>query len=733
MLVRAIISVYVYFRHYIVRFSMEFNFRWCFLACIFMGLSACSENPWNNPYPQEDDTSNIYYSSFSERPKHLDPVSSYSEGEAIFTAQIYEPVVQYHFFDRPYRLVSLTAEQIPVPVYLNERGEAIGADAPDPEIAEVVYRINIKKGIQYQPHPSLAKSKDGRYMYHDLNERGLDKISVLSDFELSGTRELIADDYVYQIKRLMLPSKHSPVAGFMAKYIKDFTIFGERLRTQNSLGEPAMLSQIGFEGAKVVDRYTYEIRLTRKYPQFIYWLAMSFFAPVPWEADVFYNQEGMKERNLSLDWYPVGTGPYMLTENNPNRRMVLERNPNFRGELFPERSDSFKVVGKTKSSIMPFIDKAHFSLEKESIPAWTKFIQGYYDSSGVVAESFDQTINFSSAGEPHLTELMSTQGIDLLTSTKSSISYLGFNMVDPILGGNSKEARLLRRAISIAIDYEELISVFANGRGLAAQGPLPPGIFGYLPGEEGINQYVYDWIDGRASRKELSEAQGLLKQAGYQGGIDSITGEPLTLFFDTVSSGPGSKAMLNWYRKQFKKLGIELVVRATDYNRFQEKVRKGNAQIFSWGWNADYPDPENFLFLLYGDNAKIVSQGENAVNYQNAEFDKLFLKIRSMPDSVARKNIITKMIEILRRDAPWVWGFHPTSYVLKHSWYGNADPNLMARNTLKYKTINPHDRMKKRRVWNTPIIWPVLLIASFLIVLALPAWFVYRARERARA
>jgi ABC-type transport system substrate-binding protein len=699
-----------------------------------MGLLACRESPWNNPYPPKDDTTNIYYSSFAERPKHLDPVSSYSEGEAIFTAQIYEPIAQYHFFDRPYRLVPLTAERLPDPLYLNTNGEVIGADSLDSEIAEVIYRINIKKGIQYQPHPSLAKSKDGRYVYHGLDVRDLDKVSVLSDFELSGTRELIADDYVYQIKRLMLPSKHSPIAGFMARYIKDFAPFGERLRAQNLLGQPIELGQISFKGAKVIDRYTYEVRLTRKYPQFIYWLAMSFFAPVPWEADAFYNQPGMKERNLSLDWYPVGTGPYMLTENNPNRRMVLERNPNFRGELFPEYSRALKETGNVKASgIMPFIDKAYFSLEKESIPAWTKFMQGYYDSSGVVAESFDQTINFSAAGEPHLTDEMLRQGIDLLTSTKSSISYLGFNMVDPVLGGDSERSRLLRRAISIAVDYEELISIFANGRGQAAQGPLPPGIFGYSPGEEGINHYVYDWIDGRPSRKPLTEAQDLLKQAGYQGGIDSTTGEPLTLFFDTVSSGPGSKARLNWYRKQFKKLGIELVVRATDYNRFQEKVRKGSAQIFSWGWNADYPDPENFLFLLYGANAKVVSQGENAVNYQNVGFDKLFLKIRSMPDSVDRKKLIAEMLEILRRDAPWVWGFHPTSYVLKHSWYGNADPNLMARNTLKYKTIDPYERMQKRKSWNTPIVWPALLGICFLIIVALPAWFVYRARDRSRA
>jgi oligopeptide transport system substrate-binding protein len=82
----------------------------------------------------------------------------------------------------------------------------------------------------------------------------------------------------------------------------------------------------------VVDRHTYRIRLKGKYPQFLYWLAMPFFAPVPWEADLFHAQPGHGERNLTLDWYPIGTGPYMLSENDPNARMVLARNPNFREE-----------------------------------------------------------------------------------------------------------------------------------------------------------------------------------------------------------------------------------------------------------------------------------------------------------------------------------------------------------------------------------------------------------------
>ena len=247
---------------------------------------------------------------------------------------------------------------------------------------------------------------------------------------------------------------------------------------------------------------------------------------------------------------------------------------------------------------------------------------------------------------------------------------------------------------------------------MPAQSPIPPGIFGYLEGEAGINPFVYEWKNGRAKRRSIEQAKKLLAEAGYPDGRDAETGEPLSLYYEAIASGPGSKSILNWYRKQFDKLGIQLIIRTTDYNRFQEKVRKGTAQIFGWGWNADYPDPENFLFLLYGPNAKVVSQGENAVNYENAEFDKLFVKMRAMPNGPERQVVIDKMLALVRNDAPWVWGFHPKAYSLYHGWYGNAKPNLMARNTLKYKTIDVNQRNHARKLWNKPIVWPVLLVVG---------------------
>ena len=496
------------------------------------------------------------------------------------------------------------------------------------------------------------------------------------------------------------------------------------------------LTAYPLSGVEVLDDYTYRIRLKGRYPQFLYWLAMPFFAPVPLEADRFFGQPGMAKKNLTLDWYPVGTGPYMLTTNDPNRVMVLERNPNFHGETYPaegEPEDAAAGLLADAGKPLPFVDKIVFTLEKEGIPRWNKFLQGYYDASGIGSDTFDQAVRFAAEGEATVTESMQKQGIRLSTSVAVSTYYMGFNMLDPVVGGQSERARKLRQAISIAVDYEEYISIFQNGRGIPAQGPLPPGIFGFRDGKGGINPAVYAWDGRQPKRKPIEAAKQLLAEAGYPDGVDSKAGTPLVLYFDVTARGVEAKSTLDWYQNQFAKINVQLQVRPTDYNRFQDKIRKGNAQIYEWGWHADYPDPENFLFLLHGAQSKVRTQGENASNYANPDYDRWFEQMKNMPNSAEREAIIDRMLEILRQDAPWLWGFHPKDYALYHAWYGNLKPNKIAYNTMKYQRIDSALREQQRREWNQPVWWPTVLGVLVLIAFALPAVFAWRRHERGTA
>ncbi|MDP2810939.1 MAG: ABC transporter substrate-binding protein [Rhodocyclaceae bacterium] len=695
------------------------------LALIAVLLAACGP-VWNDPYPAADRGRNTLYTAFTERPKHLDPVQSYSEDEITFTAQVYEPPLQYHYLKRPYELIPGTALEVPKPRYLDARGRPLPDAADAARIAFTDYVIRIRPGIRYQPHPAFAEQPADISNFH-----------ALADFPNRGTRELTADDYVYEIKRLAHPRLHSPILGLMEEYIVGLADFAASLKKSALAGrrdEWLDLRQHALSGVEVIDKTRYRIRIKGKYPQFLYWLAMPFFAPVPWEADRFHSAPGMAEKNLTLDWYPIGTGPYMLTENNPNARMVLERNPNYRGETYPcagETGDREAGLLADCGKPLPFIDKVVFTREKEQIPYWNKFLQGYYDASGISSDSFDQAVQVASGGDVTLTESMRGQGISLTTSVATSTLYMGFNMLDPLVGGPSEEARKLRQAIALVIDQEEFISIFQNGRGQAAQSPIPPGIFGHVEGRAGINPEMYDWTDGKLKRKSVELARKLLAEAGWPNGRNAQSGEPLVVNLDTTATGLGSKSRIDWLNKQFQKIDVQINVRSTDYNRFQEKVRKGAVQLFYFGWNADYPDPENFLFLLYGPQGKVKFSGENAANYANPEFDRLFDQMRAMENGPRRQAIIDKMLAILRFDAPWIWGFHPKDYTLRHTWLTNRKPSKVGHNTLKYQRVDAAERSRLRVEWNRPVLWPLALVGLLLAAVAAPAVLGHRRRERA--
>jgi oligopeptide transport system substrate-binding protein len=779
--------------------------RWPSCLLLLPLLVACDGGPWNNPYPAGDEGQSIFYTAFSARPKHLDPVQAYSENEYEFLAQIYQPPLQYHYLRRPYTLVPQAAAALPEVRYYNKNNKPLPQNTSAAQIAYSVYEIHLRPKLMFQPHPALAKDASGQPRYMALTARDWSGIHTLTDFRETGTRAVQAADYAYQIKRLAHPDLHSPIFGVMAQYIVGMKEYADTLKqarkkqAPNNSGQESWLNlnDYALPGVEVVDANTYRIKIYGKYPQFAYWLAMPFFAPMPWEAERFYAQRGMQEKNFTLDWWPLGSGPYYLSENNPSQRMVLTKNPNFSGEFYPSEGDPgdreaglLNDAGKP----LPLTDKVVFTLEKETIPYWNKFLQGYYDASGISSDSFDQAVQVNVSGEANVTEAMKEQGIELSTSVAASTMYLGFNWLDPVVGGacasstgapppqpsdettshstkpasgqvagypegstkgrqstvqqagrgidtgskreesicNPERSRKLRQAISIAVDWEEFISIFANGRGISAQSPIPAGIFGYREGEAGINPYVYDWVNGQPKRKSIEVAKQLLTEAGYSDGLDEKTRQPLVVYLDTTASGVGDKARLDWLRKQFDKINVQLVVRSTDYNRFQDKVRHGDTQMFYWGWNADYPDPENFLFLLHSAQAKVKYDGENAANYSNPEYDRLFERMKNMDNGPERQAIVDRMLEISRRDAPWMWGYHPKDYVLRHSWLHNSKPNKLATNNLKYLRIDAAQRDVMRKQWNSSKLWPLVLAGLVLMVLTWWLWRVLRQREEAQ-
>lgn len=706
--------------------------RW--LACLFLpfALAACN----NSPHPLGAEKENTLYMAFTERsPRYLDPTSSYASTESVYTYETYEPLYGYHYLKRPYQLEPRGATEVVKPYYLDAQGRRLPADAPVGQIAESVYDIPIRKGVLYAPHPAFAKDAHGHYLYHHLSRAELGDKRSPWEFAVKGTRELVAEDYVYALKRHASPRIEAPVYAVFSEHVVGLKAYGELLRRESAKqlqGLPETLADKPFldlrrwplEGVQALDKHRLRIRIKGKYPQWAYWMAMPFVAPIPWEADAFYAQPGMSENSLSLNQWPVGTGPFMMTGYVQDRQHVMSRNPNYRkDDLYPcEGEPEDRAAGRLADcgKPLPFVDKIVADNVKEREPIKVLFKQGWLDLPEVDRADWGVEFLVDKNDSDEVRRNFDERGYQFPMRVDITNWYLGFNWLDPVIGrGDTPEQqvknRKLRQALSIAIDWEEGYGrIFRNKGGDAAHGPVPPGVFGSREGTpEGMNPVTHKRVGGQVVRRSLDEARTLLAEAGYPDGRDAKSGRPLVLSYDfnrVVS--PEFKAENDWMVKQFAKLGIQLDIRATDFNQFQDKILKGKHQIFWWGWFADYPDAENFLFLLYGPNGKSLHEGENVANYSNPDYDRLYRRMQTLEDGSEKQQVIDEMVKIAREDAPWAWGYWSYSGLAFQSWLHNGKPGVVIRDVLRYYRIDAAERTRKVAEWNHPVWWPLLLLAA---------------------
>jgi len=728
--------------------------RWPVL--IALGGAALLAGCDNSPNPLGSESTNTLFVAFQERsPRHLDPTASYALDEVKITFAVYEPPYAYHYLKRPYEVVPKSALDVATPRYLDKDGKPLPADAPGDLVAESDYDIHIKPGILYAPHPAFAKDATGAYLYHALTAAQTRDKHTPQDFAQAGTRELVADDFVYALKRHATPRIEAPIYGIFSEYVIGLKDYGALIRAEDKKlrqgMDPAALDkpfldfrQYPLAGAFALDKYSYRIRIKGKYPQWKYWMTLTFTAPVPWEADKFYAQPGMAKNGLKLDVWPVGTGPFMAVEYDADRRHVLVRNPNYHGATYPcEGAPGDKEAGLLDDcgKKLPFLDKLVFNTEKDKTPLRSKFTQGFLDVPEIERNDWGPDFLADANDSDEVRKRFEERGMRFPTSIEPQNWYLGFNWLDPVVGkGDTPEQqeknRKLRYALSIAIDWEEGYGrVFTQKAGEAAMGPLPLGVFGSHHGsKDDINPVTHKLVDGKVVRRSIAEAKQLLAEAGYPDGRDAKTGKPLVLNYDYQRvPTPEYRAELDWMVKQFGKLGVQLEIRATDYNQFQEKMLKGKQQIFWWGWFADYPDAENFLFLFYGPNSKAKAEGENTANYENPEYDRLYKQLALLDDGPEKQKLIDKMVDILRRDAPWSFGYFPYSAGAYQRWIGDAKYGLFTNDRALYYKVDAPMRARLQAEWNKPHSWPLALIAIAASLLAWIARRGFRARERMTA
>ena len=710
----------------------------------------------NSPYPDKDANANIYYNSISAEIGHLDPAKVYG-GDSVILANIVETPFQYHYLDRPYKLDPLLAVEVPKPEQrkVQYKGKTIDA---------TVYTIRLRQGVKYQNHPCFVESN------RRLTENDLRGIRGIADFKKVATREMVAADFVYGIRRLCDLRLECPAQSAFAANLLGFQNYIDKLKetleakrkVREKAGGPLynqeqdeQFNPIVLDYNKVaeefpfireVDKYAFEVVLLHPYPQILYWMEFQFFSPLPPEAMEFYEQPGLLKRGITFDFNPVGTGPYVLESYDPTNQAVLVRNPNFRDEFYPslappapdadpEAVENYKLMknaGMLEDSgkKLPFIDRIVFRMEKEAIPRWNKFMQGYYEQSSIQPDAFDQAVSLSSKGDLSITDEMRARGIEMLKADSAYLGYYAFNMTDPVLGGLDEKKRKLRQAISIAIDAGEKLDIFNNGMGTQAQHAIPPGVFGHEATEAGINPYVFRWDKQRnaPARRSIEDAKKLLAEADYPDGYGP-DGLPLEIKYLMITPTPGQRSELKLLEKQLGRLNIRLKTEDCDTTRFFDKIRKGSFQFVRFGWLADYPDPETFLILFYMPEVATPDM-QNQARYDNPRFNELYRQMSRMENTPERKAILREMLQILCKDAPGVFEAHGMALTLKHSWLKNMYPYPLASNTMKYLRIDVPQRTAYRNKHNQPNYWPLAILLAALAAVATPAALATRRHMR---
>ena len=594
----------------------------------------------------------VIYDSYGEKIKSLDPATCGDTSSAGIQGNLYESLYAYHFLERPIEIIPQLAESMP-------------EVSPD----GLTYTIRIKKGVKYHHNECFGQNSNGE----------------------PRTREVKAQDFVLAFKRICDYHVTTELSyAFIEGKIAGVAEYRAKTQAYNK-GDFSRYDNENIEGIKATDDYTLQIGLKASFPQLLYVLAINNYAPIPREVVDFYlSTEADKDghrRPLTVEKRTpeihdfraaVGTGAYYLKNFVDGGEIVFCRNPDYRPEYYPsEGGPGDKEAGLLDDAgkRVPFVDVIYMGYVPESNPMWMLFMTRQSDIAGIPMEMYHQVITTTK----ELDDRMAKQGIRLLKYTSPAVYWLTFNMEDRVLG-NSKS---LRQAMCLAFNVEEFIKILRNDRGIRAVNIVPTGFEAH--DEAGPGHYSHYSKEQAISK--LQDAKKELIAAGIISPGEDIP--PLTL--DLGGADEDTRRYAEFTQQQFKAVGINLKIELQDWPTLLAKMNKKQCQIYSSGWHADYPDPENFLQLFYSPNIK---RGTNNSNYSNPEFDELYKKAAVMQPSKERTEIYVKMITMLSEDCPMLLQSEPVAYVLIHPWVHNVKPHPIGYGFTKYRRIDANARRK---------------------------------------
>jgi len=545
--------------------------------------------------------------AFSSAETSFDPARIIDLYSRTVTAHIFEALYGYDHLARPSRFVPRLADGMP-------------EHSPDFK----VWTVRLRRGIFFADDPVFKGQR----------------------------REVVADDVLYAFKRVVDPANKSPAAT---------TVLDDGMLGLSEVRKAALDQRKPFdydapiEGMKALDRYTVRFMLKEARPRFIQTLAASDLLGAQAREVVEHYGENIGE-------HPVGTGPFRLKRWVRGSKIILERNPQFRHEVYnaqPAADDEAgqAIAARFKGRTLPLVDEVEVSVIEENQPMWLAFLNREVD--GLVSNAGSVPLEFANMALPggKLAPNLARQGIQLHRVLKSDCGMMYFNMEDPVVGGYTPDKVALRRAISLAYDVKREITQVRRGQAVPAQSPLVPGTTGYDANFRSL-----------MSEHDVGRARALLDLYGYtdrdgDGWREAPDGKPLKL---TMSTEPEQIYRLfnDVFRRNMAAVGLRTEFEIAQWPAHMKAALGGSLQIWMLGSSADVPDGQSALARWYGPQAG----QQNLARFKLKAFDEVYERLLALPDGPEREALFLQAKRLAAAYMPYKVLVHRIANELLHPW-----------------------------------------------------------------
>jgi ABC-type transport system substrate-binding protein len=551
----------------------------------------------------------------------FDPPQTNSDANtSTILAQILEAPLTYDYLARPVKLQPATASALP----------EVSADGRS-------FTVRIKPGIHFSDDPAFKGNR----------------------------RELVAQDYVYALKRFYDPRYNS----------SDLYLFESlKLPGLPELRERALKTRKPFdydtevEGVRALDRYTLRVRLGVADPRFIDRFAdHAILGAVAREVVEHYGED--------IGAHPVGTGPFRLKSWRRNSRIELERSPTYRRVVYEgqpaDEPWAARIAQGLKGQTLPRVDRVVVDVVEETQPRWLSFLNGTYHWLPVPGD-------YRSLAAPggQLAPYLARRGVQLQTHALPDMVMSFFFMEHPLVGGYTPEKVALRRAIALAFDGDAYRRHVQGGFGVRAQSTVPPFTSGF---DADYRSEMSTYSPARAMA--LLDLHGYIDRDG-DGWREQPDGQPLVLSMAGTSSQLERRSNELW-KRAMDAIGLKMVFDISTWPELLKKSRAGTLMMWGYSWGATSPDGGFFLGIAYGPNAS----ESNDPRFALPAFDRLFEQQRALPDGPERDALIRQAKNLLVAYMPYKVHQHSVLPLLVQPWTQGYWRHPFMRDTWRFVDV----------------------------------------------